>query len=503
MICHNCKKTISETARFCKYCGVPVQKSEEPAKNPAPAKELPETAPLKPAAGKRRLPRALVSLLLFLIFTAGFGACAWSVYRTCLNYNIPYREKSFASLEQTLTEIQGCPEKISDLEARLITNSQEALALEEDLDRHRILREEEILNTLTDTVEIDYDALFATEPFSTAYTQYINELLTAFRRDMLTDSWLRTYNDYTPEYGSDELTNPKLWIYIDPEDSEEDAGAFHPLLSDPAAFCSDIYTDSLSDHAVQNEHLYVTGMDMLNELFHIPGYVLDAAVFVKAYGGNPNPEEMSVPGWNSEDYEKFWTYTEDTYQAADHAIWEDYDLSAADFDIDWNALTDEAAYYSAYEKFMDAVAPGLSRYDMAQYLPDDDYYGGVRYELTGEEASLKEIAAAYIADNPSCLEALNINPDTLPSSYDDLIAEGKKQLEELEIAAEELEAQKTAAEELLSEKDYFQQQLDELLAMREDRRLLLTAVLCALGVGCIFLFFMAASSFRRFMDALR
>lgn len=379
-----------------------------------------------------------MSLLLFFIFAGGLAVCGRFTFRAWQEYHTPYQEAAYAALDEELAKREGCADKIAELEALLKTNVQETKELESTLARYHIRREEEILNTVTSSVEIDYDALFGTEFFSSAYLQYIDDLLNAFRQDALTDSWLYPYYEYSVNYGANDYIGRDLWIY----DSDAADEKFSGLL-DPRHFCVSVYTASLSDHFTQNSHLYVTGLDMLGILFGIPGYVLDEAVFVKAYGGNPYPSEMEVPGWRQQDYDDFWEAAGGNSDSA-YAVWENFGLSALDFNIDWNTLVDEAAYYKAYEEFMDAVAPGLERYNIAQYVPDDDYYGGVRYNLFGTEASQQEIAAAYIAGHPDCLAELGINTETLPSSYDDLIAEAKLQLKELTDTTRELTLQKVS-----------------------------------------------------------
>lgn len=513
MICPNCGKELSENALFCRYCGVPVTADSSPVSapmspagiTPMPPADITLTPPADsapaaelPVPGKKKhIRRALVSLLLFVIFAGGLtvsGRFAFKAWQEC---RAPYQEAAFAALDEELAKREECVGKMEELDVLLKSNTRETEELVSELARYRIQREDEILDTLTDSVEFDYDALFATEFFSSAYVQYINDLLKAFRRDTLTDSWLYSYYAYSAAYGSNNHIGQDLWIY----DSDAADEKFSGLL-DPQRFCVSVYTATLSDHLAQNDHLYVTGMDMLNTLFRIPGYVLDDAVFVKAYGGSPDPSEMEVPGWSPEDYNSFWASAGSSSDSS-YAVWEASGLSALDFDIDWNDLVNEDAYYKAYEKFMNTVAPGLARYGRAQYVPDDDYYGGVRYELPGNEASLREIAAAYIAKHPDCLTELGINTEALPSSYDDQIAEVKLRLEELSKAAGDLTLQKSEVQWLQDSNAFFRQQREALLAMEQQHRALFTRALWIFAFCCIFLFLMAAGSLRRFIRALR
>lgn len=515
---------MSEGANFCRYCGAPVTAPQEPVAAEqtlvAATEEPLETAQVtmavtqKPTAATIQEPvtakkgyvrRALVSLLLFLIFTGGLAVSGWFELNAWQKYKAPYQEAAFAALEEGLAKTEGSAEKIVELDTLLESNSQEIQKLEDTLALYHTRRESEILDTVTDLVDLDYDVLFMTQPFSSAYLQYIVDLLSAFCRDDLIDSWLYPYYTYSLEYGANAYIDQDLWIYRNNNGmagAEEQAEKFNRILSDPSSFYSVYYTDILTDHLAQNDHLYVTGLDMLNTLFDIPGYVLDCAVFVKAYGGSPSPEEMDVPGWTAQDYSNFWEDA-DSYLGLEYAIWEYSGLSAADFDIDWNALVDEKAYYKAYEKFMDTIAPGLDRYDLAQYTPDDEYYGGVRYTLPGNEATLQEIAAAYIAENPSCLAELDINTNALPSSYDELIADAEEQIEELTETAAELEQQKKEAKRLQEGKVFLLQQQETLLNMQEQHAGNLTVTLCVFTLIFVFLFAMAITSLRRFIRAIR
>lgn len=509
MVCQNCGNQMSEGANFCRYCGAPVTAPQEPAsaaqttltvtEAPAVAEQTTLAVTQAPVTVKNKhIRRALVSLLLFVIFTGGLAVSGWFAFNVWQKYNTPYQAASFAALDEKLEETERCAEKLAELDTLLKTNAQETRELEANLANYRVRREDEILSTVTDSVDLDYNTLFATEPFTSAYLQYMDDLLSAFRQDSLVDSWLYPYYTYSVEYGANIYIDLDLWIY----NNEDEREKFNELLTDPQHFYISAYTTTLTDHITLNDHLYVTGLDMLNTLFRIPGYVLDGAVFVKAYGGSPSPEEMDVPEWTPQDYSDFWTYAE-SYNLSERAVWEDFGLSAMDFNVDWNTLVDEDAYYKAYEKFMNTIAPGLDRYDMAQYTPDDEYYGGVRYTLPGSEATLKEIAAAYISGNPACLTELDINTDTMPSSYDDLIALGETQLKELAETAGELELQKTEVKRLQDSEAFFRQQQESLFAMEKQHMERLKRILWIFGLSCTFLFIMAATSLRRFIRALR
>ncbi len=514
MICHNCGKELSENARFCRYCGIPVQRIEnsvKAAQESSPSQDSDATEdtlhiPVKSRTVKiSRARRVFVSLLLFCIFTGGLAVSGWFTVRTWQKYSAPYREEDFAALKAELAKVDESAEEIRRLETLLENNSKEIREQEDTLALHRASRESEILSTITESVELDYNALFQTELFSNAYLQYIDDLLSAFRQDLQIDSWLYPYYTYSLEYGKNTYIDEDLWIYRKDDDAaetESDTQKFNSALSDPAMFYVTAYTSTLNDHALQNGHLYVTGLDMLNTLFGIPGYVLDGAVFVKAYGGNPDPAEMEIPGWTPQDYSNFWQYA-GSYLYSEHAVWVDFGISAEDFDLDWNTLTDENAYYRAYEKFMDAVAPGLDRFSPAQYFPDDEYYGGVRYELPGREATPQEIAAAYIAGNPSCLKELGIDIKTLPSSFDSLIAGDEARLEELEDTANQLKTQNDQAQRQLDGRDFLLQQQEILSAMKDRYMEKYTVTLWVFALILIYLTIMTALSLRRLIRSLR
>lgn len=503
MVCPDCGKELSDSALFCRYCGVPITAGSAPAsvvRDLMPVAEKPSTdiAGSTPAK-KGHIRRALVSLLLFFIFAGGLAVSGRMLFGVWQEYHSPYQAAAFAALDESLAKRENCADRISELDALLRANAQEIRELESSLSRYRLRREEEVLNTVTDSVEIDYDALFATEFFSSAYLQYIDNLLIAFRQDALTDNWLYSYYSCSADYGANPYIAQDLWIY----DSDAADERFSGLL-DTRRFCDSVYTASLSEHFLQNGCcLYVTGFDILCNLFRIPTYVLDDAVFVKAYGGSPSPAEMEVPGWSLQDYDDFWESAIDRRSTdCPYGVWADFGLSAGDFDIDWNNLVDEDAYYRAYEEFMNTIAPGLERYDMGQYIPDDDYIGGARCELSGNEATLKEIAAAYIAEHPDCLGELGINPEALPSSFDGQIAEVKLQLEELKNTAGELTLERSEVKWLQDSKTFFQQQRETLLAMEQQHRDFLTRTLLIFAFICIFLLIMAVASLRRFIKAL-
>lgn len=547
MVCHNCGKELSENALFCRYCGIPVQSPEIaaapandiqlpetaaaapandtqlpetaaaapvndaplleiPAAVPANDTQLPETITAAPAPAaenlpapeKKRVRRAFARLLLFLIFACGLTASGWLTFRAWQDWRTPYQTAAFTSLEESLAKAESSAEKIPELDQLLSDNSREIRESLSSVIRYRSLRQDEILNNLTRHTDFNYSALFATEPFSSAYRQYISDLLAAFRQDSLADSWLRPYYAYSAAYGANIGIQEDLWLYAGSDDNKK----FNELLSDPTHFYVSRYAAVMTDHLLLNNHLYVTGADMLNTLFGIPGYILDDAVFVKACGGNPNPEEMNVPDWTPQDYSAFWSSAGERSQS-DHAVWTDCNLSARDFDIDWNALLDEKAYYRAYEKFMNAIAPGLERYGMAEYVPDDEYFGGTRYELPGSEATLDEIATAYITEHPECLTDLDIDLDALTSSYDSLLAEEESRLGKLTAAAEDLIYQKNEAIRQKDGRTFLLEQQEKLTALREQHTADASASLRVFAVISLFMFAMTVTGLRWFLRSLR
>ncbi len=314
MVCRNCGKELSETALFCRYCGMPVQApvtdTETPAPDthsPAAGTETPAPDAHSPATGTeaapapdnsiafrgKRVRRSLARLLLFLIFAGSFTASGWLTFRAWQDWRNPYQAAAFTALEENIAKAENSAGRLSDLENLLADNSREIRESLSSVVRYRDLRQEEILSTLTGHGDFNYSALFATEPFSSAYRQYISDLLAAFRQDSLADSWLRPYYAYSMAYNAAPGIREDLWLY----DGYNDSKRFNEVLYDPQRFYVSYYTAVLSDHLLLNNHLYVTGTDMLNTLFGIPGYILDDAVFVKACGGNPDPGNMVVPDW--------------------------------------------------------------------------------------------------------------------------------------------------------------------------------------------------------------
>ena len=91
MICHNCGKELSENARFCRYCGIPVQRIEnsvKAAQESSPSQDSDATEDTLHIPGKSRTVkisrarRVFVSLLLFCIFTGGLAVSGWFTVRT-------------------------------------------------------------------------------------------------------------------------------------------------------------------------------------------------------------------------------------------------------------------------------------------------------------------------------------------------------------------------------------------------------------------------------------
>lgn len=518
MVCHNCGKELSEGALFCRYCGVMVQAPETAAEvsadnaqaiatvteDTADDTRVPETAALLPVTDShsapqgKRVRRVLARLLLLLILAGGAAGSGWLTFRAWQDYRAPYQAAAFTALEDNLAKAESYTEKIPELEQQLSDASWEIRESLSSVIRYRNQRQDEILSTLTRYPDFNYNALFASEPFSSAYWQYISDLLIAFRQDRLADSWLRPYYAYSEVCGVNAGLREDLWLY----DNDNENKKFNELLYDPQRFYASFYAAVMTDHFLLNNHLYVTGADMLNTLFDIPGYVLDDAVFVKACGGNPNPEEMTVPDWTPQDYSVFWSSAAERSQTG-KAVWMDCNLSVQDFDINWNALLDEEAYYRAYEKFMKAIAPGLERYDMALYVPNDEYFGGISYELYGREATLEEIAAAYVAEHPECLQDLGIDINTLASSYDSLLAEEEARLEKLTAAAETLSLQKNEAIRQKDGKAFLLEQQEKLTALREQHTAAAAASLRVFAAISLFLLIMTVANLRRFIRALR
>ena len=181
----------------------------------------------------------------------------------------------------------------------------------------------------------------------------------------------------------------------------------------------------------------------------------------------------------------------------------DFNLSAEDFALDWNQLVDEKAYYDAYKKFMDTVAPGLPCYDMAQYYGSDDAFGGMVYSMGGKEASMNRIITLYLGTHPSYLKDLGIDLDSIASSYDGKIEETKLALDENAVKLAELRDTQAELDAFLASADELQKDYDALRAEAAERTALLRRNFLFLSCITVFLLLMAVICLCKFIGSLR
>ena len=253
---------------------------------------------------------------------------------------------------------------------------------------------------------------------------------------------------------------------------------------------------SLYDRLEETGRIYVTASDFMNTVLWIPSYVPNDAVFVKAFGGNPNPAKMSVPGWSKADYSNFWSGPEDNYSAA-IPVWVRYDMSAEDLDIDWNQLMDEQAYYDAYVKFMNTIAPGLAVYDMVSYYGSDDAYAGMCFDMKGKEASATEIALLYLESHPDAIKGFDL--DSMETSYDDKISDAQEQYDQASAQIEKLEKEKKKMTAQAEKETAYQSKLEDLNEQNDSQRASLTNTLYIFGAITGLLLLMALISLITFI----
>lgn len=439
--------------------------------------------------------RIFLSLLLLVCFAAGALFSARYGYDTYNELNTPYRDKELAAQEDLMAIIDndGAGQLLQYQNSQK-ENRADAEALSAKLAELEAQQAQEILTAAYTSDKFDLDTFFNRDFFVRAYREYLQDLLDAFREDELLDSWLYSYYETTEEYGGNYFLNTDMWIYDGDEENK-----FSSDLDSASALMSNQYDLDLYEHILCAGHIYITGADFMKEILALPRYTVEGAVFVKAYGGVPDPAEMSVPGWSRSHYEEFWLYGDD-YYIIDTPMWLDQGLQAENFELDWNTLVNEAAYYDAYKKFMDKIAPGLPCYDMVVYHADDEAYGGMGYDLKGTEASLSDMVAVYAENHPDFVEELTESYGrTLVTSVDEDIAEAQTQLEKLENELRDLEEQEEELAQLLADADIHRNNYALLTANIEQHRQELTyqllffgsiALLCALAaLFCLCKFF--------------
>ena len=415
------------------------------------------------------VPKAIVWLVLFAVFVGGTLVGGNFGLRTLKALNTPYRQEETEELEKSLDWIQT--DSASDLdktEEKIQKTSDQVSELESLIEEYQQGRENEILQQIGS--EVDFDSLFEEDFFQDAYDQYLHDLIAAFKNDELLHSWLYPYYTYALENGTNpyisEDMNADMWFYGEPGQDDR----FADYLTE------DWYVRdrSLYNRITESGRIYITASDLMSYVLWIPPYVPDNAVFVKAFGGNPDPADMSVPGWSRADYRSFWGDPDDNYGIS-LPVWIKYDISAEDFDIDWNQLVNEQAYYDAYVKFMNTIAPGLDTYDMVSYYGSDDAYGGMCFDMTGKEASATEIALLYLENHPDAMK--DFDPDSMKTSYDSRLAEAQAQYEQATKQMQDLEEEKAEMTSLIDKEADYRSKLQDIYSERDSRKADLTKML--------------------------
>ncbi len=414
---------------------------------------------------KKKWGKVMVSFLLVLIFAAGTAISGYFGWQTWQQIRTPYNQDRIADLEEALEDLSGpSQEKLESLEAQLNVSLELQEKLNTELEQFESQRRQEILRTAVADSSFDISALFTSDFFADAYEQYLEDLLDAFQSDQMIHSWLYPYYSYSVSLGENPYIEDELHFYT----MDQDAGIFSRELQDPETFLKNTYNYDLERHIYYTGRIYITASDFLNRVLLVPNYVANGAVFVKAFGGNPDPSAMDVPGWDSSDYSRFWSSAESYYDSPD-PVWLKEDISAEDFDIDWDQLANEQAFYDAYLKFMDTIAPGLGVFDKVTYSAGDDSYGGMYYEITGREASVTEIVTQYIENHPEYLETVDFDMDALPSSLDGQLAETQDKLDKNAAQIESLTQQKNQLTEFIDSENTLRAEYEQLTADKAAR----------------------------------
>ncbi len=416
-------------------------------------------------ASVQRIPwirKMLALLLLFLIFAAGagisglFGMHTWELLHT------PYRAEEKQNLEYDLKRLEEGAVQLPALNAQLEEASAQYDDLQSRLELCLAERQEEITRSVLDDPDFDMTALFSKDCFADAYRQYLCDLLDVFMNDEALHEWLYPYYSYSVELGENNYIASEMPFYT----VSGEGGIFSEETASPETFLQNCYNYDLSEHIYYTGRIYITAAEFLNRVLHVPDYAVNGAVFLKAYGGTPDPAALNVPGWRKADYTAFWQDATD-YLDAPEPFWTTYDLSAERFHLDWNSLMNEQAYYDAYLKFMDTIAPGLGVFDKVSYRAGDDCYGGMYYDITGREAAPTEIAVCYLEEHPEYLEEVVPDLADRPSSLDDQIETARKDLEALEAEIGKLTEERDETAALMARKETLN---DEYTRLEEDIR---------------------------------
>lgn len=547
MLCWNCGNELTEGTDFCSLCGVPTADNTDIVKEPPEELETDNAEPplkadsvadnlilrknhvylsgeklyltgkyykkqgsrFKQKRGNMEVPlssvsdtailqdsykgKRIASFLLAVIFACGTLTSGYLGVKSFISLTTPYRQEQERQLADTLKRLEYYKDMaLQDLELTLNDIQEETGLLELLLDEYQNRRGKELLSGAAGN--LDLEQIFSDDFFTDAFEQYLTDLLDAFKNDVKLNEWLYPYYTFTMEIGENPYINKNknldMWFYEMPGNSSK----FTSDVKDGAAFLSNVNELRLYDLIYYYGRIYLSASDLMNLILKMPNYVADSAVFVRAYGGNPAPDRMSVPGWNSSDYISFW-HDAEKYITRDYPIWTYYNLSAQDFSLEWNDLTDEQMYYNAYVKFMDTIAPGLSVFDKVFYYGSDDAYGGMGFDITSKEAAPTEIALLFLENHPESIDLFVLD---IPTSYDDRIADTQKQLDELRLKEEKLTAEKNTLSDHIAEGaslyDEYEALLDDIRAHRTGliKKVLLFSIiagfLCLMTLFNIYLF---------------
>ena len=411
--------------------------------------------------------KRIASFLLVVFFACSTLASGYLGIRSLTSLLTPYRQEQADQISDTLEYLEYCKDELlPNLDLSLKNINEETVFLEVLLAEYKSKRQKELLTTISGS--LDLEQVFSEDFFADAFEQYLTDLLYAFKNDAKLNKWLYPYFTFTMEIGENQYINEgknlDMWFYEIPGNSDK----FTSDVKDGEAFLNNVNEFTLYDLIYYYGRIYISASDLMNIILKMPHYVADSAVLVRAYGGNPEPEKMSVPGWNSSDYINFW-YNAEKFATRDYPIWTYYNLSAQNFKLDWNELVDEQMYYIAYVRFMDVIAPGLSVYDMVSYYASDDTYGGMGFDIIGKEAAPTEIALLYLENHPAAMDSLEL--DT-PTSYDGRIADTQNQLEQLSLQEEKLISEKKTLSACIAEGaplyDEYEALLDDIRRHRTD-----------------------------------
>lgn len=434
--------------------------------------------------------KILVSFLLFVIFTAGTvinGFFCWQIWS---QQDVPYRHRQIKEQENTLKQLENSSEEqLRELEIQFQDNLGEQSLLKAQLSDLNTLRLRELLQAaVADSDKIAKD-LFSTDFFSEAYQQYLDDLLDAFLNDEQIHEWLYPYYAYSMELGMDPYIADEMYFYTVTDNNS----IFSDEIQYPEVMLQNAYNFDLERHIYYTGRIYITASDFMNRVLFVPDYVANGAIFVKAFGGNPDPENMHVPRWSRADYVEFWRNAPDFSNSLE-PVWWYYGLSADQFNLNWEQLADEQAFYDAYLKFMNTIAPGLGVFDMVTYSAGDDAFGGMYFDITGKEASVTEIVTLYVEQHPEYLDKIDLDLENLPSSFDEQIAELESEIELLTEQANDLAARRNEMAALLDSADDIRAEYERLMTEVQDHNNLILYGTVLFAGSFIMLFFMALIS---------